>query len=419
MSEKVPRHILAIALLVMACTANRAGDASLRTRTTHTAATLETLSAHRDRELALAVRRRIATHDNAESVIVRVDRHVVVLEGHLPHVLAKKHVEAIAAQTFGVLRVWNRIDVRPPERVDAMIENDVRRALSLHPVLQSEEIDVVVDGGDVTLAGDVASHHQRAVSEEIAAGVRGVKNVVVRLEIVPPREYVDDQLRARIAKQLDRDMRIDSRRIHLRVRDGRVVLTGTVSSENERRLARYLSGIDGVREVNASALHVRWSPMSYERRVHPMPNRDAMTRTIHRALECNGWQGVENLALHVDRDGVVTIEGEVSNVLAKRATLELIETTRGVTRLIDRITVLPHPLIDDELLEERVSDILGMNPYLENERIELRVQDGIVMLIGNVRSPFARTEADRSASQVAGVRGIDNRLETRIQADGW
>jgi osmotically-inducible protein OsmY len=424
MFEKVRGSVRAIALLVLACPACSSGvqDASLavpslRTRTTRTSAALENPSVRHDRELTLFLERQLAEHDSGESVTVHVHRDVVLLDGHLPHLLAKKYVEAIAAQTFGVVRVDSRLAVHPPWRMDSAIESDVRRALSLHPALTSTRIHVAVDGAEVTLSGEVDSHFQRAISEEIAAGVRGVKNVIAPLEIAPPHEYDDNQLRERIAKQLERDTRLDTRNVRVRVRSGRVVLIGTMPSERERRIAQNLSAIDGVREVNASALHVRWSRNMPPLRPRTLSDQSTLD-VITRAIACNAWQNVEHLSLRVDRDGTVTIGGEVQSLAAKRAIVDIVSSTLGVTQLIDRLSVLPSPLVDDEILEERVSDILGMNPYLDDETIELRVQDGIVLLVGNVRSPLARTEADRSAAHVAGVRAIDNRLEIATRADG-
>ena len=66
-------------------------------------------------------------------------------------------------------------------RTDARIREDVCQWMADDPRLDAREIDVRVEGGDVTLEGRVEHRGARRLAEEIAAAVPGVRDVFNRL----------------------------------------------------------------------------------------------------------------------------------------------------------------------------------------------------------------------------------------------
>ena len=68
-------------------------------------------------------------------------------------------------------------------RSDARIEEDVNEALTWHPYLDAEEIEVKVKDGIVTLTGRAEDRQAKRLAEAAADRVRGVKDVENRLEI--------------------------------------------------------------------------------------------------------------------------------------------------------------------------------------------------------------------------------------------
>ena len=72
-------------------------------------------------------------------------------------------------------------------RSDARIHDDVCERLAHHRDVDASDIEVKVEGGEVTLSGGVASRFMKYAAEDAAAEVMGVHDVHNRLRI-PPRQ---------------------------------------------------------------------------------------------------------------------------------------------------------------------------------------------------------------------------------------
>lgn len=68
---------------------------------------------------------------------------------------------------------------------DRMTAHDVKAALSDSPVYKFEDVKPQVFDGRVELTGFVQTHQQRQQAANIAAGVKGVREVVNDIEIMP------------------------------------------------------------------------------------------------------------------------------------------------------------------------------------------------------------------------------------------
>lgn len=69
------------------------------------------------------------------------------------------------------------------ERSDARIHDDVADALTYRGDLDATDIEVKVVSGEVTLEGTVPDRRSKRVAEEVAEGIRGVRDVHNRLTI--------------------------------------------------------------------------------------------------------------------------------------------------------------------------------------------------------------------------------------------
>jgi len=67
-------------------------------------------------------------------------------------------------------------------RTDERIREDVCQWMSDDPRLDAREIEVRVQGGDVTLEGRVEHRGARRLAEDIAAAVPGVRDIFNRLK---------------------------------------------------------------------------------------------------------------------------------------------------------------------------------------------------------------------------------------------
>ena len=113
-----------------------------------------------------------------------------------------------------------------------------------------------IDGGTVTLYGQVVRPSTRSSAEKRVAKLAGVEKVVNRIEVLPLSPF-DDSIRARTYRELFgwnsplfRYGRGSNPSIHIIVNRGHVSLEGVVATEGDSRLARMRAlGVPGVFSV--------------------------------------------------------------------------------------------------------------------------------------------------------------------------
>lgn len=108
-------------------------------------------------------------------------------------------------------------------------------------------------------------------------------------------------------------------------------------------------------------------------------------------------------------DGVVTLQGIVSNRLAAERAVEIAPAVRGVRAIVDRISVAPMPRPDYEL-DFAVAARLAKDPAICPQRIGARTRDGAVRLSGDVDSEAARRIAIADVLGLPGVNQVVDNL---------
>ena len=105
-----------------------------------------------------------------------------------------------------------------------------------------DDISIGVDGGVVTLTGKVTMPYKASDIERRVARVAGVQQVRNEIQVLPVSLF-DERLRFRLARTIYGNpafwpyAAMVNPPIHIVVEDGRVTLTGVVSSNVERMLA--------------------------------------------------------------------------------------------------------------------------------------------------------------------------------------
>jgi len=100
---------------------------------------------------------------------------VVTLRGSVDNLKARRAAEQTAGNTVGVLRVVNRLKVRPLQPYsDNNLESIIVRAFIRDPFVESFEITVDVRNGVVDLFGSVGTVFEKNQAEDIASRVNGV-----------------------------------------------------------------------------------------------------------------------------------------------------------------------------------------------------------------------------------------------------
>ena len=108
-------------------------------------------------------------------------------------------------------------------------------------------------------------------------------------------------------------------------------------------------------------------------------------------------------------DGIVTLEGKVKSLAARKFARLEAQKINGVTGVIDNLEVEPDYRPDSEIS----ADIMkGFNEsaVVAGDRLKATVADGQVTLLGSVTSNVEKVEATNLASQVPGVKSVDNEI---------
>jgi osmotically-inducible protein OsmY len=191
---------------------------------------------------------------------VDVAGDVVVLEGEVESIAAKKLALELAGAVEGVRGVVDRLRIAVAERKgdgairDALCDFLLRapelltfairafakgRVDSLRDVgaARSGEIEVAVDDGVITLEGNVLSLSHKRVAGVLAWWTPGCRDVINALAVVPAEEDNDAEVVDALRLVLEMDPLVRSDQITASCRNYVVTLEGCVRTEAERRQA--------------------------------------------------------------------------------------------------------------------------------------------------------------------------------------
>lgn len=374
-----------------------------------------------DAEITQAVTAEIS-HDpavEAEAVGVTTADGVVTLKGTVESLLLKNRAERIAETAKGVRSVVNLLEVEPAQgRSDREIRRDVEAALLTDPAADSYEILTEVSDGIVTLTGTVDSFAEKLLAESVAESVRGVRGIVDEIALNPEPVRRDEEIQGDVEGMLRWDVLVDDALIDATVDAGRVVLRGVVGSAAEKRRATEDAWVSGVRDVDASRLTVaRWAR---DQELRGDKYEDVTDEEIEAAVKRGLFYDPRVLEATVfadSRNGVVTLSGTVDNLRARRAAEDVARSTVGVRDVDNQITVDPEAPPSDAEIGLKIEEAVERDPLLSSDSVEAAVDAGKVTLIGTVGTPFERARADHLASQVSGVRAVQNLLDVEEWGD--
>ncbi len=192
---------------------------------------------------------------HAAQIGVEVDGGVVTLAGEVGSYAEKWQAERAAQRVVGVKALAIEIEVRIPalgRRSDADIARAAQNTIDWMATLPVDAVKVMVEGGWVTLSGEVDWQYQRQAASDGVRYLLGVTGVSNQLGIRPAATLGDVRadVQADIEAALRRRARSDAQTIVVEVHAGDVTLSGTVHSWAERELAMHSAwAAPGVRNV--------------------------------------------------------------------------------------------------------------------------------------------------------------------------
>ncbi len=182
----------------------------------------------------------------------------VYLTGVVPTLVQKRIARYIAGRIKGVLDVDNELQTAPLlTRSDIDIETDVKAALKRDAWVDEKRITVRVDEGVVYLSGTAEDFIVRSAAEDDARTVQGVVELVDDIAVVPTPARLDSEIAEDVRRDIERNIRVKPKQVHVEVIDGVVFLRGAVATIEQRWIAEDLARwipcvVDVINELKVS-----------------------------------------------------------------------------------------------------------------------------------------------------------------------
>ena len=211
--------------------------------------------------------------------------------------------------------------------------------------------------------------------------------------------------------------------IKIESKDGAVTLTGVVSEESRKGLAKEtVAGLPGVKSVD-NRLEVKGGS--------PTPNSDAWvgekvkaTLLFHRNVSGSKTEVQVN-------DGIVTLRGEASSQAQKELTTEYAKDVDGVKDVKNELTVSEASKkpgqktmgekmddvvdnvsgsIDDASITGQVKMSLLFHRSTSARNTKVETSDGVVTLYGKARNAAEKDLVTKLVNDINGVKSVNNRM---------
>jgi osmotically-inducible protein OsmY len=345
---------------------------------------------------------------DASAIVASVDDGVVTLRGSVKDLAAKRFALDEARKLSGVRAVIDDLSVEPDARSDLAISADVVARLWGSPDLGPKRLDVDVKDGVVTLRGTVDSWSEKQEAELLASEVRSVREV--RNELAMQYESIrpDDEIRSDVVAAIGRDAYLSGLPIDVKVREGKVTLTGSVGTAYQRERAATDAWVANVRGVK-NDLDVAWWEDRGVRKTMPLPSDEATARAVHDVL----YQDLhveDPFSIHVDASaGDVTLRGTVPTFDQKLRATSDSKGVVGVVWVNDRLVVRPS-WRSDAAIRKDVLARLDEDYLTHGSDVGVAVRDGVVTLAGTLDSYRERRHAVRVVGRVPGVVDVEDHV---------
>ena len=174
----------------------------------------------------------------ASDIGVAVTDGIVTLSGTVDTYGKKVLAEIAAKRVAGVKAVAENIKVKllnEGKRNDTEIATAVVNAIKWHSSIPEGKIKVKVEGGWVSLDGEVEWEFQRNSARTVVENLSGVIGISNNIKIIPLVSTVD--IKRKISAAFHRNATVDSEKITIGVDGSKITLTGTVRSYSEKKEA--------------------------------------------------------------------------------------------------------------------------------------------------------------------------------------
>jgi len=214
---------------------------------------------------------------------------------------------------------------------DGELLDHVEDTLDWEPSVDVSDVDVSVDGGVVTLRGDVGTYAEKRAAERAVLGVYGVKGVANDLTVRLSRafERTDTDIAQAAVHTLKWNTQVPGDRVTVAVSDGWVTLRGMVDWQYQKnapeRAVRTLAGVRGIT-----------NDITVGPRVQPSDVQAHIEAALRRSAEIDARR--INVSVSDDR---ITLTGNVHSSAERVAARRAAWSAPGVTTVEDHMAIIP------------------------------------------------------------------------------
>ncbi len=298
-----------------------------------------------------------------------------------------------------------------------LTDKEINEAVELQLLISEETSSHLVDSetvnGIVTLSGTVDHILARDKAVEIAKSVKGVRSVINRMTVKPPKKS-DTQILRDVQEALRMDPVTESYELLVKVKNGTVTLEGNVQSWSEKQIAEQVAkGISGVRDIeNNIEINYEFDRNDFE-----------IKSEVERHLKADVWLDDDYIDVEV-RNGTVYLSGSVASAREISRAIEDAWVI-GVNKVhTDSLNIdfsplnrlqkqdqekLPH----SSALERAIRDAFFWDPRVKSLNPTVIVENGVATLRGTVSNLKAKLAAGSDAKNTYGIWRVKNFLQVR------
>ena len=199
--------------------------------------------------------------------------------------------------------------------------------------------------------------------------------------------------------------------IKIQSKEGAVTLTGMVSEESHKSLAREtVAGLPGTKSVD-NKLEVKGS-LPTENSDLWLKDKVKLTLLFHRNVSATESQ------VSV-QDGMVTLRGEAQNLAQKDLTTEYVKDIEGVKDVSNEMTVLKNSKttyekvsgnMDDASITAQVKMTLLFHRSTSLHNTKVKTFNGMVTLHGKAKNAAEMALVTKLVNDINGVKSVRNRM---------
>jgi osmotically-inducible protein OsmY len=232
---------------------------------------------------------------------------------------------------------------------------------------------------------------------------------LLALSVTAIASKTDDRIESSAKKSYVFETYLKGDDINIQSKDGAVTLTGTVSEESHKSLAREtVTGLPGVKSVNNNLAIKGESPTA---------NSDAWVTTKVKTMLLY-HQNVSAMTEVDTKDGMVSLKGNADNQAQKDLTSEYAKDVEGVKDVNNQMTVKGPPTktakavrqIDDASITALVKMTLLYHRSTSALDTKVETKNGVITLTGKAGSAAERALAGKYARDVNGAKEVKNRM---------